>query len=100
MPKAIGPNPNGCADDRGAEIPGKRTKVPENQGLSPSNLLSGTFRMFGTSVHGQAGQEGPQPPDSPPTDPRLARVNEAWDRLPEAIRAAIDAMIRAAKGGR
>jgi hypothetical protein len=39
------------------------------------------------------------PVDSPilPTDPRLAGVVNAWPELPEAIRAGILAMVKAAK---
>jgi hypothetical protein len=33
-------------------------------------------------------------------DPDLAAVIDAWDRLPEAVRAGIVAMVRAAGGGR
>jgi hypothetical protein len=33
-----------------------------------------------------------------PTDPDLAAVIEAWDRLPAAVRAGIVAMVRAASG--
>jgi hypothetical protein len=33
-----------------------------------------------------------------PTDPDLAIVVDAWDRLPEAVRAGIVAMVRAARG--
>ena len=33
-----------------------------------------------------------------PTDPDLATVVDAWDRLPEAVRAGIVAMVRAARG--
>ena len=35
--------------------------------------------------------------DSPPIDPELASVIEAWDSLPPAIREAILAMLRAAE---
>ena len=37
-------------------------------------------------------------PDSVPIDPDLAAVVEAWPKLPEAIKAGILAMIRAAGG--
>ena len=33
------------------------------------------------------------------TDPELAAVNAAWPTLPEALRAGILAMVKAAKGG-
>ncbi len=36
--------------------------------------------------------------DTCQTDPGLALVNAAWDRLPEAVRAGIVAMIKAASG--
>ncbi len=36
--------------------------------------------------------------DSCQTDPDLAAVIDAWDRLPEAIRAGIMAMVKAASG--
>jgi len=36
------------------------------------------------------------PTDTCKTDPDLAAVIEAWDRLPEAIRAGIVAMVKAA----
>jgi hypothetical protein len=32
-------------------------------------------------------------------DPDLALVNAAWDRLPEAVKAGIVAMVKAASGG-
>jgi hypothetical protein len=32
------------------------------------------------------------------TDPELARIVEAWPSLPEAIKAAIQALVRAASG--
>jgi hypothetical protein len=32
------------------------------------------------------------------TDPDLAAVIDAWDRLPEAVRAGIVAMVKAASG--
>ena len=38
--------------------------------------------------------------DSPPSDPDLAVVIDAWAKLPEAVRAGILAMIRAVKWGR
>jgi hypothetical protein len=34
-----------------------------------------------------------------PTDPDLAAVIDAWDRLPEAVRAGIVAMVKAASRG-
>lgn len=34
-----------------------------------------------------------------PTDPDLMLINEAWVRLPEAMRAGILAMVRASSGG-
>jgi hypothetical protein len=36
--------------------------------------------------------------DTCQTDPDLARIVNAWDRLPEAVRAGIVAMVRAAVG--
>jgi hypothetical protein len=36
--------------------------------------------------------------DTRQTDPDLAAVIDAWDRLPEAVRAGIVAMVRAASG--
>jgi hypothetical protein len=33
-----------------------------------------------------------------PADPDLALVNAAWDRLPEAVKAGIVAMVKAAAG--
>jgi hypothetical protein len=33
-----------------------------------------------------------------PADPDLATVIETWDRLPEAVRAGIVAMVKAASG--
>jgi hypothetical protein len=36
--------------------------------------------------------------DTRQTDPDLATVVDAWDRLPEAVRAGIVAMVRAAAG--
>jgi hypothetical protein len=36
------------------------------------------------------------PVDTCQTDPDLAAVIDAWDRLPEAVRAGIVAMVRAA----
>jgi hypothetical protein len=33
-----------------------------------------------------------------PADPDLAAVIDAWDRLPEAIRAGVVAMLKAAEG--
>jgi hypothetical protein len=38
----------------------------------------------------------PLPCDTCQTDPDLAAIIDAWDRLPEAIRAGIMAMVRAA----
>ena len=38
--------------------------------------------------------------DTCQTDPDLAAVIAAWDRLPEAVRAGIVAMVRAAGGAR
>jgi hypothetical protein len=40
------------------------------------------------------------PTDTCPTDPDLATVVNAWDRLPEAVRAGIVAMVRAAASGK
>jgi hypothetical protein len=37
--------------------------------------------------------------DTCQTDPDLARIVAAWDRLPEAVRAGIVAMVRAAASG-
>jgi hypothetical protein len=39
------------------------------------------------------------PLDSRPTDPDLALVIERWADLPEAVRAGITAMVKAAMGG-
>jgi hypothetical protein len=38
------------------------------------------------------------PTDIRQTDPNLATVVDAWDRLPEAVRAGIVAMVKAAAG--
>ena len=38
------------------------------------------------------------PTDNRPTDPELAAVVAAWDQLPEAVRAGIVAMVKAAAG--
>jgi hypothetical protein len=35
-------------------------------------------------------------PEALPADPELAAVIDAWDRLPEAVRAGIVAMVQAA----
>jgi hypothetical protein len=40
------------------------------------------------------------PCDTRQTDPDLAAVIDAWDRLPEAVKAGIVAMVRAAGSGR
>jgi hypothetical protein len=40
----------------------------------------------------------PLPYDTCQTDPDLAAVIDAWDRLPEAVRAGIVAMVRASVG--
>jgi hypothetical protein len=39
----------------------------------------------------------PLPCDTRQTDPELAAVIDAWDRLPEAVRAGIVAMVMAAR---
>jgi hypothetical protein len=39
------------------------------------------------------------PTDTCQTDPNLAAIIDAWDRLPEAIRAGIVAMVKASKSG-
>jgi hypothetical protein len=36
------------------------------------------------------------PTDTCQTDPELAAIIDAWDRLPEAVRAGIAAMVKAA----
>jgi hypothetical protein len=38
--------------------------------------------------------------DTRQTDPELTAVVDAWDRLPDAIRAGIVAMVKAASGKR
>ncbi len=40
----------------------------------------------------------PSSPDHADTPPDLARVVDAWERLPEAIKAAILALVQAAEG--
>jgi hypothetical protein len=40
------------------------------------------------------------PTDIRQTEPDLATVVDAWDRLPEAVKAGIVAMVKAAGGGR
>jgi hypothetical protein len=40
----------------------------------------------------------PNPAPEPPLPPDLARVVAAWDRLPDAIKAGILAMVQAAGG--
>ena len=41
-----------------------------------------------------------RPPDSAPTDPDLADLIDAWQTLPEAIRADILTMVQQAQGNR
>ena len=45
-----------------------------------------------------SGALGAHKPPSPPADPALARLIEAWPTLPEAVRAGIVAMIDASAG--
>jgi len=39
-------------------------------------------------------------PDSPPADPQLAAVIQAWTNLPNALKAGIVAMVEASDGKR
>ncbi len=60
----------------------KPTEEPENTGVSDT-----------------APTTSPTVPHRPTTDPELARVVFAWDRLPPAIRAGILAMVAAVGEG-
>jgi hypothetical protein len=74
-------------------------KTPEGQGFSSFPGSTKPGGMSGTCRHGpeRAGSAiTPQiTPQRSGNDPRLTAVNDAWDRIPEAIRAAIFAMIQA-----
>lgn len=60
----------------------------------PANL-SGTAQGAG---QGGSNSGSNRPDSGPPTDPELARVVEAWPRLPGALRAGILAMVASAGG--
>ncbi len=49
----------------------------------------------GDSARGRAAEAGAVAADSPPLDPDLARLIEAWPYLPEPVRAGIVGIVRA-----
>ncbi len=53
---------------------------------------------FSDSTGAVSGAIGAHKPPSPPADPALARLIEAWPTLPEVVRAGIVAMIDASAG--
>ena len=53
-------------------------------------------RRLGNPPSGSAAQSGAVAAESPPADPDLARVLDAWHRLPQHIRAAVLALVGAA----
>ena len=53
---------------------------------------------FSDSTGAESGALGAHKPPSPPADPALARLFEAWPTLPETVRAGIVAMIDASAG--
>ena len=96
-----------------------RTFNPLVEGSSPSPVICGSTRQesarahnakdLGQSTLGPSSRQftaacGPVRPSTAtrllPADPDFAAVVNAWDRLPEAVRAGIVALVKAAlKGG-
>jgi hypothetical protein len=76
-------------------------QAPAFQGLSASPAVANPATSIGTGQNPSepvGASSSPQlTPQNAPTDPRLAAVIDAWDGLPEAIWAAIVAMVAASK---
>ena len=76
----------------GFEVRNQDDATPNSsEGLRKSNLR--------LAAQGKRAARNEPPPDAS-TDPHLAAVVAAWSELPEAIRAGIVAMVKAASGSR
>lgn len=65
----------------------------ESQQKTPASVSGGS-----KSGNIRGGSGSPAAPVTPPTDPELAAVVVAWPTIPQAVRAGIVAMVRAAGG--
>ncbi len=63
-----------------------------------SPLLDSASAESAETCEGQNTGGGQSGGNGAPADPRLAAIVAAWDRLPEAVRAGIAAMVEAAAG--
>ena len=80
-----------------SSLPGQsaRHRAPTDGVCAPKRTLCATEGATGADDGIRSSATG-----ALPADPDLAAVVAAWDRLPEAVRAGIVAMVRAAGGGR
>ena len=68
-----------------------------DEGLETVDLTRWVDNNFGRCQFAGAAESGAVGADSPPLTAELTEVIEAWQMLPEAIRAVILAMVRAAE---
>ncbi len=66
------------------------------EGLEPVNVTKRTDNELRDAEDPRGAESGAVDTEKVPIDPDLARLINAWPNLPEAIRAGIVAMVRAA----
>ena len=67
-----------------------------DEGLEPQNLTHCSDKQLETRHIQGAALSGAVDAESTPTDPDLHRIIDAWPMLPKAVRAGIQAMVKAA----
>lgn len=67
----------------------------ESQQKTPASVSGGSKSG---NIRADSGPATPPAKPTPPTDPELAAVVRAWPTIPQAVRAGIVAMVRAAGG--
>jgi hypothetical protein len=69
------------------------------RGLEPGSVTTSKSKGLEQPAESRAAESDASGPDSAPIDTDLARVIDAWPGLPEAVKAGIKAMVKAATGG-
>ena len=73
-----------------------RFTKPLDTDVNPCDVTSGEKRL--PQILPEDAAQAPSPPSPVPSDLDLETIRLAWPRLPQAIRAGIAAMVRAAVG--